>query len=146
MKKEKKYLVLVKNLILKAYVGIYPKEKTKKQKVRFNISVTAHDNIKKKNDISDFVSYEDIIKNVKNVINKGHTPLVENLAHNIAEKCLINKKILIIEIMIEKLETFKEAESVGIKIIRMNTNTISFFTNTTIIHYPNCYTSFINRI
>ena len=120
MKKEKKYLVLVKNLILKASVGIYPKEKTKKQKVRFNISVITHDNIKKKNDISDFVSYEDIIKNVKNVINKGHTPLVENLAHNIAEKCLINKKILRIEIMIEKLETFKETESVGIKIIRMN--------------------------
>ena len=83
MKKEKKYLVLVKNLILKASVGIYPKEKTKKQKVRFNISVTAHDNIKKKNDISDFVSYEDIIKNVKNVINKGHTPLIENLDDNI---------------------------------------------------------------
>ena len=120
MKKEKKYLVLVKNLILKASVGIYPKEKIKKQKVRFNIFVTAQDNIKKKNDISDFVSYEDIIKNVKNVINKGHTPLIENLAHNIAEKCLINKKILRIEIMIEKLEIFKEAQSVGIKIIRMN--------------------------
>ena len=120
MIKEKKYLVLVKDLILKASVGIYPKEKIKKQKVRFNIFVTAQDNIKKKNDISDFVSYEDIIKNVKNVINKGHTPLIENLAHNIAEKCLINKKILRIEIMIEKLETFKETESVGIKIIRMN--------------------------
>ena len=120
MIKEKKYLVLVKDLILKASVGIYPKEKIKKQKVRFNIFVTAQDNIKKKNDISDFVSYEDIIKNVKNVINKGHTPLIENLAHNIAEKCLINKKILRIEIMIEKLETFKETESVGIKILRLN--------------------------
>ena len=120
MIKEKKYLVLVKDLILKASVGIYPKEKIKKQKVRFNIFVTAQDNIKKKNDISDFVSYEDIIKNVKNVINKGHTPLIENLAHNIAEKCLINKKILRIEIIIEKLETFKETESVGIKIVRIN--------------------------
>ena len=120
MMKEKKYLVLIKDLILNASVGIYPKEKIKKQKVRFNISITAQDNIKKKNDISEFVSYEDIIKTVKNVINKGHTPLIENLAHNIAEKCLINKKILKIEIMIEKLETFKETESVGIKIIRMN--------------------------
>ena len=120
MIKEKKYSVLVKDLILKASVGIYPKEKIKKQKVRFNISITAQDNIKKKNDISEFVSYEDIIKTVKNVINKGHTPLIENLAHNLAEKCLINKKILKIEIMIEKLETFKETESVGIKIIRMN--------------------------
>ena len=120
MIKEKKYSVLVKDLILKASVGIYPKEKIRKQKVRFNIFITAKDNIKAKNDISEFVSYEDIIKNVKNVINKGHTPLIENLAHNIAEKCLINKKIFKIEIMIEKLETFKETESVGIKIVRMN--------------------------
>ena len=120
MIKEKKYSILIKDLILKASVGIYPKEKIRKQKVRFNISITATDNIKTKNDISEFVSYEDIIKNVKNVINKGHAPLIENLAQNIAEKCLINKKILRIEIMIEKLEIFKEAQSVGIKIIRMN--------------------------
>ena len=120
MIKEKKYLVLIKDLILNASVGIYPNEKNRTQKVRFNISITAKDNIKTKNDISELVSYEDVIKNVKNVINKGHTPLIENLAHNLAEKCLINKKILRIEIMIEKLETFKETESVGIKIIRMN--------------------------
>ena len=116
----KTYLVLVKNLILNASVGIYPKEKIKKQKVRFNISIIAKNNIKTKNDISNFVSYEDVIKNVKNVINKGHTPLIENLAHNIAEKCLKDKKIFKIEIMIEKLETFKETESVGIKILRLN--------------------------
>ena len=120
MIKKEKYIVLVKDLILKASVGIYPKEKIRTQKVRFNISITANDNIKTKNDISEFVSYEDVIKNVKNTINRGHTPLIENLAQNIAEKCLINKRILKIEIMIEKLETFKEAESVGIKIIRMN--------------------------
>ena len=120
MIKKEKYIVLVKNLILKASVGIYPKEKIRKQKVRFNISITANDNIKTKNNISEFVSYEDVIKNVKNTINRGHTPLIENLAQNIAEKCLINKRILKIEIMIEKLETFKETESVGIKIIRMN--------------------------
>ena len=120
MIKEKKYSVLVKDLILKASVGIYPKEKIRKQKVRFNIFITATDNIKTKNDISDLVSYEDVIKNVKYIINRGHIPLIENLAQDIAKKCLINKKILKIEIMIEKLETFKEAESVGIKIIRMN--------------------------
>ena len=120
MIKKEKYIVLVKNLILKASVGIYPKEKIRKQKIRFNISITAKDNIKTKNDISEFVSYEDIIKNIKNITHRGHTPLIENLAQNIAEKCLINKKILKIKIMIEKLEIFKEAESVGIKIIRMN--------------------------
>jgi len=120
MKKKKTYLVLVKNLILKASVGIYPKEQNRKQKVRFNILVTAMDNITARNDISDFISYEDIIKNIKYIINKGHTPLVENLANKIAKKCLEDKRILKIEIMVEKLETFKEAESVGIKIVRIN--------------------------
>ena len=94
MIKEKKYLVIVKNLILNAYVGIYPKEKKKKQKVRFNIEVTAKDNIKIKNKISNFISYDDIIKNVKKVLNKAHIPLVENMAEQIAKICLKDKRIL----------------------------------------------------
>ena len=66
MIKEKKYLVLVKDLILKASVGIYRYEKIRNYK-KYDLiySVIAQDNIKKKNDISDFVSYEDIIKNVE---------------------------------------------------------------------------------
>ena len=122
MIKEKTYLVLIKNLILKASVGIYPKEKIRKQKVRFNIFISALDNIKTKNDISDFISYDDIIKNVKYVINSGHIPLIENLADKIASKCLKDKKIYKIEIIVEKLEPFKEAESVGVKIVRLNKN------------------------
>ena len=46
--------------------------------------------------------------------------VVENLADKIANNCLKDRRILKIEIMVEKLEPFKEAESVGIKIIRMN--------------------------
>ena len=118
MKKKKTYLVLVKNLLLNASVGIYPKERIKKQKVRFNILITAKNNIKAKNKISDFVSYDDVIKNVKKIVNTGHTPLVENLGNDIAKKCLEDTRILKIEINIEKLEPFKEAESVGVQIIK----------------------------
>ena len=120
MIKNKTYFVIVKNLTLKASVGIYPKEKRKKQKVRFNIKIIAKDNIQLNNTISDFVSYDDIIKNIKNIINSGHIPLVETLANKIAIKCLKDKRILKIDIMIEKLEPFKEAESVGVKITRNN--------------------------
>ena len=51
---------------------------------------------------------------------KGHIPLVENMADQIAKKCLKDKRILKIKIKVEKLEPFKEAESVGVEIIRMN--------------------------
>ena len=122
MLKQKKYSVIVKNLVLKASIGIYPKEKKRKQKVRFNISINAKDNINIRNVISDFISYDDVIKNVKDIINSGHIPLVENLADKIASKCLRDKRVLNIEIMVEKLEPFKESESVGVKIIRTNKN------------------------
>lgn len=122
MKKEKNYKIYVKNLVLNALVGIYPKEKIKKQRVRFNIVVTAKDNIKNNNVISDFVSYEDIISIIKKILKKGHISLIENLANQIAYECLKNKKVLSIEIEIEKIDIFKDADSVGIKIVRKNNN------------------------
>ena len=123
MNKEKNYKVFIKDLVIKTYIGIYPSEKTNKQRVRFNISILAKDNIKNvKNDISQFVSYEDIINKIKKILSYGHIPLLETLADKIAVECLKNKKILLIEIKIEKLDIFKDAESVGIKIIRKQKN------------------------
>ena len=119
MKKKNNYNIFIKGLVLKAYIGIYSDEKINKQRIRFNVFISAKDNIKKENnDISQFVSYEDIINKVKKVLNLGHIPLLEAMADKIADECLKNKKISLIKIRIEKLDIFKDAESVGIKIIR----------------------------
>ena len=119
MKKEKNYRIFVKDLVLRAYVGIYSNEKINKQRIRFNVSISAKDNIKKENnDISQFISYEDIINKIKKVLSLGHIPLLETMADKIAGECLKNQKISLIKIRIEKLDIFKDAESVGIKIIR----------------------------
>ena len=119
MKKKKNYNIFIKGLVLKAYIGIYSDEKINKQRIRFNVFISAKDNIKKENnDISQFVSYEDIINKIKKVLSLGHIPLLETMADKIADECLKNKKISLIKIRIEKLDIFKDAESVGIKIIR----------------------------
>ena len=119
MKKKNNYNIFIKGLVLKAYIGIYSDEKINKQRIRFNVSISAKDNIKKENnDISQFVSYEDIINKIKKVLSLGHIPLLETMADKIADECLKNKKISLIKIRIEKLDIFKDAESVGIKVIR----------------------------
>ena len=119
MKKKNNYNIFIKGLVLKAYIGIYSDEKINKQRIRLNISISAKDNIKKENnDISQFVSYEDVINKIKKVLSLGHIPLLETMADKIADECLKNKKISLIKIRIEKLDIFKDAESVGIKIIR----------------------------
>ena len=119
MKKKNNYNIFIKGLVLKAYIGIYSDEKINKQRIRFNVFISAKDNIKKENnDISQFVSYEDIINKIKKVLSLGHIPLLEAMADKIADECLKNKKISLIKIRIEKLDIFKDAERVGIKIIR----------------------------
>ena len=119
IKKKNNYNIFIKGLVLKAYIGIYSDEKINKQRIRFNVSISAKDNIKKENnDISQFVSYEDIINKIKKVLSLGHILLLETMADKIADECLKNKKISLIKIRIEKLDIFKDAESVGIKIIR----------------------------
>ncbi|PPR43303.1 MAG: hypothetical protein CFH24_00204 [Alphaproteobacteria bacterium MarineAlpha6_Bin2] len=119
MKKKNNYNIFIKGLVLKAYIGIYSDEKINKQRIRFNVFISAKDNIKKENnDISQFVSYEDVINKIKKVLSLGHIPLLETMADKIADECLKNKKISLIKIRIEKLDIFKDAESVGIKIIR----------------------------
>jgi len=119
MKKENNYKIFVKNLTLKAFVGIYASEKIKKQRIRFNILIESKDNINSvKNNISQFVSYEEVIAKIKKILSFGHIPLLETLANQIAKECLKNKKISFIQITIEKLDIFKDAESVGITISR----------------------------
>ena len=118
MIKKEKYIVLVKNLILKASVGIYPKEKIRKQKVRFNISITANDNIKTKNDISEFVSYEDVIKIVQNVTNKKHRYLAETVAEEIADRCLELKNALSIQVDLRKPDIMEGQINVGVKVLK----------------------------
>ena len=86
-----------------------------------HFSQTIYETRKKNNQTTIEVLTPDFLRKgdvYKKIVNAGHTPLVENLGNNIAIKCLKDKRILKIEINIEKLEPFKEAESVGVQIIK----------------------------
>ena len=98
--------------------------KKKKQKISLNITLEASDNIKNtKDDINKVVSYEHIVNNIKELINSGHVGLLETLAESISEICFKDIRVLTSCIRIEKLDVFKETESVGIEIFRKKTPT-----------------------
>ena len=123
-KTNKTYNIIIKNLILEALIGIHDFEKKKKQKISLNIILEASDNIKNiKDDINKVVSYEHIVNNIKELINSGHVGLLETLAESISEICFKDIRVLTSCIRIEKLDVFKETESVGIEIFRKKTPT-----------------------
>jgi dihydroneopterin aldolase len=108
--------VIIKNLVLKIFIGIHNFEKKKKQRVRFNIEVITNPNIKpNNNDLTTILNYEDLINKIKLLVKKQHHELIEDLAENIFEIIFQNRLVKKSNIKIEKLDIIKNSESVGIE-------------------------------
>ena len=68
--------------------------------------------------IRDSVCYNQISLIIKEIVNSGHTILLETLAEKIFQECFKNNRIETIKIRLEKLDAIDDAESAGIEIER----------------------------
>ena len=115
--------VLIKDLVLKMFIGIHNFEKKKKQKVRFNLVINIDQNlIPNDKDLKSIVNYEQVIKTIEKIISKKHYPLLETLAEKIFSKLFENLRIKKIRIRIEKLDVIKNTSSVGIELEKTRSN------------------------
>lgn len=110
--------VFVRDLVLPARIGIHPHERELAQRVRFNVDLAVAEN-RAPADISQVVSYEDVMLGIKRIIAAGHIDLVETLAESVAQFCLADPRVIAARIRVEKLDVFDEAESVGVEIERI---------------------------
>jgi 7,8-dihydroneopterin aldolase/epimerase/oxygenase len=111
--------VFVRDLALKALIGIYEHEKKKPQRIIVNIDLSVQESPGKMADeISHVVSYEIIAKKVESVIAEGHVNLVETLCEKIAASCLKDKRVMAARVRVEKPDIIKNAKSVGVEIER----------------------------
>ena len=119
------YQIQINRLILKISIGIHEHEKQKKQRVAISLSIKAIDNLNIVNEsISNVVSYENIIKKLKNITSKGHIELLETLGEKILSMCFQDNRVLSVWMKLEKLDVFKDTDSVGIEIIRDRTDNL----------------------
>lgn len=122
---DQKYNVIIKNLIIDASIGIHEHEKVKKQRVSISLSIEVVDNISVvDHKIENFLSYENVINNIKFIINKGHIDLVETLSYEILSNIFSDSRASKVWLKIEKLDVFAEAQSVGLEIIKTRKNFI----------------------
>jgi len=120
---DQKYNVIIKNLIIDASIGIHKHEKIKKQRVSISLSIEVVDNISLVDQkIENFLSYENVINNIKFIINKGHIDLVETLSYEILSNIFSDSRASKVWLKIEKLDVFKEAQSVGLEITKTSKN------------------------
>ena len=108
--------IVIKDLILKKIFGFYPNEKTKPQRLKFNIKLELVKNLQfNDQDLQTILDYDEIINIINNVLDKKIN-FLEILADQIIEEIFQNSKITAIELKIEKLDILKNAVSAGIEI------------------------------
>ena len=108
--------IVIKDLILKKIFGFYPNEKTKPQRLKFNIKLELVKNLKfNDQDLQTILDYDEIINTINNILDKKIN-FLETLADQIIEEIFQNSKITAIELKIEKLDILKNAVSAGIEI------------------------------
>tara|TARA_B100000886_G_scaffold4287_2_gene2691 strand:- start:1292 stop:1690 length:399 start_codon:yes stop_codon:yes gene_type:complete len=112
--------VIIKNLIISMFIGIHDFEKRKKQRVKFNITITTDSKIEpNKKELSTILDYEQVIKNLTLLVGKKHYDLLEELSESIFEIIFNNKLVKKVNLKLEKLDIIKNAESVGIEVSKI---------------------------
>ncbi|WP_416899382.1 MAG: dihydroneopterin aldolase [Minwuia sp.] len=111
------YRIFIRDLVLAMEIGIHPHEKGRKQRVRINlVAETLRD--PDEEGIHGVVSYEDLLDGVKEIAGRGHIDLVEIFADRIIDMVLEYRRVLDVNVRIEKLDVFGDAESVGVEMSR----------------------------
>ena len=111
--------VFIKDFIIQEIIGIHEHEKTKKQKIKFNIVVDVNKNtVPDEKDIKSIVDYEKITNKLENLAKNKKYNFLESLAEDSFKEIFEDKRINSVKIKIEKPDAIKNADSVGVEVFK----------------------------
>ncbi|MGJ3257986.1 MAG: dihydroneopterin aldolase [Rhodospirillales bacterium] len=113
--------VFVRDLILKALIGVHAHEQDQPQRVRVNLDLAVREGEGGlDDDLANVVCYEQLVAGVRGIFDEGHVGLVETIAERIAGMCLTDVRVRSARVRVEKLDVFDGVHSVGVEIERFN--------------------------
>ena len=111
--------VFIKDFIIQEIIGIHEHEKTKKQKIKFNIVVDVNQNtVPNEKNIKSIVDYEKITNKLENLVKNKKYNFLESLAEDSFGEIFEDKRINSVKIKIEKPDAIKNADSVGVEVFK----------------------------
>lgn len=111
--------ILIKGLVLPAFIGVFEREYEAPQNVQFDISVDMAPLTGDADyDLNNIVRYDYIVADIKALLAKGHVDLVETLAEDVAQIVLAYPRAEQVTVCVVKPEAFDEAFGVGVEITR----------------------------
>ena len=104
-----KKILHIENLEVLASVGVYEKEKNRKQKLIFNIKLKLSNDLSAKNDLlKDVIDYSQFRKIVIKKVENKHYNLLEKLAEDILNEIRKVSNVKSIKIKITKPDIFED--------------------------------------
>jgi len=97
-----------------ASVGIHRHERETLQPIRFNLDLR----VCRGGSGLGVVDYDAIVTGIIALMERGHIDLVEDVAEQIIDFCLIDPRIAEVTVRIEKLNAVKQTASVGVEMTR----------------------------
>ena len=110
-------IIHIKNLVLNTKFGFYPKEKKISQRLICNLKVYTIKNIYRDSRLEDVVDYDQIVKIIKKILIENIN-FLETLAERVINKIFEDRRIVKINIKIEKPDAVSECDSVGYEITK----------------------------
>lgn len=108
----------IKDLLLRAIIGINEEERRNKQDVVVNITLYTDHTAAASDDIADTVNYKTIAKQTIKLVEESQFYLVEKLALEITELCLADTRVERAVVTVEKPGALRFARSVGVTVDR----------------------------
>jgi 7,8-dihydroneopterin aldolase/epimerase/oxygenase len=109
-----RYTVTVRNLVVMCSIGIRPEEQGRPQRVRVSVALTAAadapypgDNRRR------VINYEKVVAAIRTIAAAEHIDLCEGFAERIANACFADPRVEHVQVVVEKLDVFPDAEGVG---------------------------------
>jgi len=114
-----KRTVFIKDFIIHEIIGIHDYEKTKKQKIKFNIVIDVDQNtLPDEKDIRSIIDYEKITTKLENLTKNKKYNFLESLAEDSFKEIFEDKRINSVKIKIEKPDAIKNADTVGVEVFK----------------------------
>ncbi|GAB4439777.1 MAG: dihydroneopterin aldolase [Anaerolineae bacterium] len=112
--------ILIRDLLVRGIVGIYPDERVNRQNILLNVTLWADTRpAAASEDIADTVNYATIAQALIDYIEQSEPLLVEKLAAELVKICLAtDEKVQAVELTVEKPDALSYAEAVGVTIFR----------------------------
>ena len=111
--------IFIKRLRTHGIIGVYKHEREAPQEILISATLCTDTHPAAHSDsLDDCIDYDVLAKNIRNLVEKAERQTVEALAEDVAQLCLQDQRVKRVRVKVEKPAAFKEAESVGITILR----------------------------